>query len=301
MKHYLAFDIGGTQIKYGIVSEEGKVVTSFQADTEAHKGGQSVVEKVIRLGNELMQAYSIEGIGISTLGLVDADNGVVLGGCENIPHYAGIQLKQLVSGALDVPVEVENDVNCVGLAESWIGAGNNVNNFIALTIGTGVGGAIIINGELYRGRGFSAGEWGYMIVEGKAFEHVASITGLCQLAAHYKGENVQSGKEVFDLYDQGDEKIKLAVQLFFKHLAIGISNLIYIFNPEKVIIGGGVTARGEVFVQELNVEIEKYLLPDFQKQTDIVLASSSNHAGMIGGVHHFINKQALQEKTQRNV
>jgi predicted NBD/HSP70 family sugar kinase len=291
MKQYLAFDIGGTQIKYGAVNEAGEVVVNFTTDTEAKKGGKYVIDKVIALAADLMQTYKAEGIGISTLGLVDTEQGVILGGCENIPGYEGMEVKKTVSDALGIPVELENDVNCVGLAELWLGAGKNTKNFIALTVGTGIGGAIVMNGELYRGHGFSAGEWGYMMVEGKPFEHVASMTGLCQLASQYKQEKEWNGKEIFDLYDQRDEEIKPAVQTFFKHLAIGISNLIYIFNPEKVIIGGGITGRGEKFLQELNEEIAKYLLPDFQKQTNIVLAAASNSAGMIGAVYHFMQRQ----------
>lgn len=107
-----------------------------------------------------------------------------------------------------------------------------------LTLGTGIGGAIVINGELYRGHSFGAGEWGNMLIEGNTFEEVASISGLIHLVRRYKGEKEWDGKTIFELYDKGDSGVTQAVKIFFKHLTIGISNLAYIFNPKIIIIGG---------------------------------------------------------------
>jgi predicted NBD/HSP70 family sugar kinase len=128
-----------------------------------------------------------------------------------------------------------------------------------------------------------------MLVEGEPFEKNASVSGLIQFANHYKEKRQWNGKEIFDLYDRGDEQIQKAVRQFYRYLAIGISNLIYIFNPEKVIMGGGVTARGEKFLQEVQAEINNYLLPSFQRNTEVVLAKLSNHAGMIGAVYHLLD------------
>lgn len=287
MKHYLAFDIGGTQIKYGIVTENGDILSHFMMDTEAHLGGRAIIDKVIGAGKSIVADHSLSGIAISTAGQVNFQTGTIVAAGDTIPHYTGVEIKKLVSEALGLPVEVRNDVDCAALGEMWLG--NHVSNsFIALTVGTGIGGAIVIEGKMYSGHSFSAGEWGYMLVDGEPFEKNASVSGLIQFANLYKEKRQWTGKEIFDLYDQGDEEIHMAVRQFFRYLAMGISNLIYIFNPEKVIIGGGITARGEKFLQEVKEEVEKYLLPSFNKNTEIVLAKLSNQAGMIGAVYHFM-------------
>ncbi|MEH7011767.1 ROK family protein [Neobacillus niacini] len=287
MKHYLAFDIGGTQIKYGIVTEKGDILSHFIMDTEAHLGGLSIIDKVIAAGKSMAANHTLSGIAISTAGQVNFHTGTIVAAGETIPHYTGVEIKKLVSDALGLPVEVRNDVDCAALGEMWLG-NHGSSSFIALTVGTGIGGAIVIDGKMYAGHSFSAGEWGYMLVDGEPFEKNASMTGLIRFANHYKEKRQWTGKEIFDLYDKGDKEIQEAVGQFYRYLAIGISNLIYIFNPEKVIIGGGITARGEKFLQEVIEEVEKYLLPSFNKNTEIVLAKLSNQAGMIGAVYHFM-------------
>jgi predicted NBD/HSP70 family sugar kinase len=290
MKHYLAFDIGGTQIKYGIVTEKGDILSHYIMDTEAQLGGRAIIDKLIAASKSIVSNHSLSGIAISTAGQVNFHTGTIVAAGETIPHYTGVEIKKLFSEALGLPVEVRNDVDCAALGEMWLG-NHETSNFIALTVGTGIGGAIVIDGKMYAGHSFSAGEWGYMLVEGEPFEKNASVSGLIHFANQYKEKRQWTGKEIFDLYDQGDEEIQMAVRQFYRYLAIGISNLIYIFNPEKVIIGGGVTARGERFLRELQAEINNYLLPSFQKNTEIVLAKLSNHAGMIGAVYHFLHFQ----------
>lgn len=290
MKQYLAFDIGGTHIKYGIVNESGEVLSHYSMDTNANLGGLSIVNKVIASGNKLLNEQ-IAGIAISTAGQVNYHTGVIVGAGDTIPEYTGIEIKRLISKALGLPVEVRNDVDCVALCEKWIG-GHSAKDFITLTIGTGIGGAIIINNEMYSGHSFSAGEWGYMLVEGKQFEKVASITGLINIVKKCKEEREWTGEEIFQLYDSGDIPIKNAVEIFYRHLAIGIVNLIYIFNPEKVVIGGGITERGDKFLAEVKCEVKKYVEPSIYKNTEIVLAKHSNHSGMIGAVYNFIQQQS---------
>ncbi|TDL64710.1 ROK family protein [Rhodococcus qingshengii] len=288
MKHFLAFDIGGTQIKYGIVTEDGDILAHWIMDTEAHLGGRAIIDKVITTGKTIVTEYAVSGIAISTAGQVNFHTGTIVAAGETIPDYTGVEIKKLVRQALGLPVEVRNDVDCAALGEMWLG-NHGSKSFIALTVGTGIGGAIVIDGKMYSGHSFSAGEWGYMLVDGEPFEKNASVSGLIQFANHYKEKRQWTGKEIFDLYDRGDEAIQTAVRQFYRYLAIGISNLIYIFNPEKVILGGGITDRGERFLQEVQAEINNYLLPSFQINTEIVLAKQSNHAGMIGAVFHLMD------------
>jgi len=289
MKVYIAFDIGGTQIKYGIVSEIGRVLKHKTVATEIHLGGEQIIQKLIYVSKEIMNEHTIAGIGISTAGIVDINKGIVMGGADHIPGYSTIPIIDRLQEILKVPVSIDNDVNCAAFGEKWNGSGREKKNFIMLTIGTGVGGAIFIDGELYRGHSFSAGEWGNMLIEGKTFEEVASISGLIRLVRKYKGKGEWNGRTIFELYDKGDREVAQAVGIFFKHLAIGISNLAYIFNPETIIIGGGITDRGNEFLKEVKEEISKYLNQEIYNNCEIELAQNGNCAGMIGAIYHFLH------------
>ncbi|CDN33849.1 ROK family protein [Bacillus cereus ATCC 10876] len=289
MKEYIAFDIGGTQIKYGIVSEIGRVLKRKTVATEIHLGGEQIIQKLIYVSQKIMNEHTIAGIGISTTGIVDINKGIVTGGADHIPGYSTIPIIDRLQEILKVPVSIDNDVNCAAFGEKWNGSGREKDNFIMLTIGTGIGGAIFIDGELYRGHSFSAGEWGNMLIEGKTFEEVASISGLIRLVRKYKGKGEWNGKRIFELYDKGDREVAQAVGIFFKHLAIGISNLAYIFNPETIIIGGGITDRGNEFLKEVKEEISKYLNQEIYNNCEIELAQNGNCAGMIGAIYHFLH------------
>lgn len=289
MKEYIAFDIGGTQIKYGIISEAGRVLKRKTVATEIHLGGEQIIQKLILLSKKLMNEHTIAGIGISTAGIVDINKGIVTGGADHIPGYSTIPIIDRLQEILKVPVSIDNDVNCAAFGEKWNGSVREKENFIMLTIGIGVGGAIFIDGELYRGHSFSAGEWGNMLIEGKTFEEVASISGLIRLVRKYKGKGEWNGRTIFELYDKGDREVAQAVGIFFKHLAIGISNLAYIFNPETIIIGGGITDRGNEFLKEVKEEVSKYLNQEIYNNCEIELAQNGNCAGMIGAIYHLLH------------
>ncbi|MGA4465161.1 ROK family protein [Bacillus bombysepticus] len=289
MKEYIAFDIGGTQIKYGIISEAGRVLKRKTVATEIHLGGEQIIQKLILLSKKLMNEHTIAGIGISTAGIVDINKGIVTGGADHIPGYSTIPIIDRLQEILKVPVSIDNDVNCAAFGEKWNGSVREKENFIMLTIGTGVGGAIFIDGELYRGHSFSAGEWGNMLIEGKTFEEVASISGLIRLVRKYKGKGEWNGRTIFELYDKGDREVAQAVGIFFKHLAIGISNLAYIFNPETIIIGGGITDRGNEFLKEVKEEVSKYLNQEIYNNCETELAQNGNCAGMIGAIYHLLH------------
>lgn len=286
MKEYIAFDIGGTQIKYGIVSEIGRVLKRQTVATEIHLGGEQIIQKLIYVSKKIMNEHTITGIGISTAGIVDINKGIVTGGADHIPGYSTIPIIDRLQEILKVPVSIDNDVNCAAFGEKWNGSGREKENFIMLTLGTGIGGAIFIDGKLYRVHSFSAGEWGNMLIEEKTFEEVASISGLIRLVSKYKGKGKWNGKRIFELYDKGDREVAQAVGIFFKHLAIGISNLAYIFNPETIIIGGGITDRGNEFLKEVKEEVSKYLNQEIYNNCEIELAQNGNCAGMIGAIYH---------------
>ncbi|MGL4996561.1 MAG: ROK family protein, partial [Deefgea sp.] len=147
---------------------------------------------------------------------------------------------------------------------------------------------IVLNHQIYRGSRAAAGEWGYMRIAGVIWEDYASMRGLLAAANSKMHNQFANGREVFDAYDAQDPVVSIVVKDWFKLLATGIANLIYAFNPERVVIGGGVSARGSLFLRELNSAISAELLPDFRGMTDVVLANAGNHAGMIGAVRNWL-------------
>ena len=157
----LAFDIGGTFIKYAICDENFNLTDKNKVPTEAEKGGQALIEKIIDI---ILSYDDIDRVAISTAGQVDSENGIVVYSTDNIPYYTGMMVKKLIENKTKIPTFVENDVNAAALGEAKFGAAKGESDFICLTYGTGIGGAIFLNGKLYKGSSSSAAELGHMIV-----------------------------------------------------------------------------------------------------------------------------------------
>ncbi|GGP24483.1 ROK family protein [Silvimonas amylolytica] len=287
MSSILAFDIGGTQIKYGLVWPDGRVSHVQTVPTPAAQGGPFVLDHVCALAAPLVREATPIGIAFSTLGLVAPETGTILGAAEAIPDYPGCSPKIVLERAFGLRVTVENDVNCVALAEGWTGAGQGCAHFIALTVGTGIGGGIVINNSLYRGARAAAGEWGYMRIDGKVWERHASTAALIRAIEAATGEGDWRGERIMATYDAGDAVVCAVIAQWRHLLATGIANLIYAFNPQRVIVGGGISARGARFRQELSQSIDDVLEEDFRGTTEICLASAGNHAGMIGAARNW--------------
>lgn len=278
----LAFDVGGTLVKLGIVDSTGLVLEAGQIETRAGRGGDALLAQLLDVARALIQQHRPAGVAFSTLGTVDASSGTILGASDAIPGYLGRSPKCIFESALSLPVIVENDGNCVAVAEGWIGAAKGIPNYIALTLGTGIGGGIVIGGHLHRGAHAAAGEWGYMIVDGKRWEDVASLRGLARLAEEAVPGCGLDAQRVFAFRDQGDPTYAGVVRRWLRLLATGLANLIYAFDPQRVIVGGGITARGPVFLQELQAELKGLSRPDYLGLADICLAAAGNSAGLLG-------------------
>lgn len=295
MKQYMVFDIGGTDIKYGIINENYELTFHDKMPTQAHRGGRSIIERLIQKTLEFPNTFS--GVAISSAGIINPINGEVIYATDAIPNYIGVNIKEMVEKETGLPCEVLNDVKCFALCEHTLGSAQGANDFITLTVGTGIGGAIVTNGELVYGKDFSAGEWGRTIVNGQKFEAVGSMTGLIQLANEKIYPHEWDGIQIFELYDQQHPGAVAAVNEFYQQLATGITNLIYIFNPEKVVIGGGITARKEKFLNELKEAIQAIIEPRFFELTEIVLAKYKNTSGLIGAFIHFKNQQQRRKES----
>lgn len=252
-------------------------------------GGKYILDDIIAVAKPLIEQYKTLGVAVSSAGVVNSNTGLVLSATNSIIDFIGLNIVSYLENALKLPVSVMNDVKSMALCEAYIGAGKGVKSMLALTIGTGIGGAIVIEGKLLEGNGYSAGEFGLMQIESQTFEHIASTSALIRMAKAVFKDNVTNGIDVFNLYDQKNiEAIKIVNQ-FYENLSIGLVNLIYAFNPELVVIGGGIASR-ESFVEELNQRVFPRLNAHLQKYTQIKAAHYKNDAGMIGAFYHFLSK-----------
>ena len=291
----LAFDVGGTWVKYGIVDAQGTLLFSDQLATRSEPDGKALLVRLLAVAEPLMTRYVPAGIAFSTLGIIDAAEGRLVGAVEAIAGYFGQSPKASFEAAFQVPVVVENDGNCVALAEGWTGAAVGVRHYLALTLGTGIGGGIVIDGRLYRGANGAAGEWGYMMVDGKVWEDHASPRGLAAAAERVRPGCGYDAEAVFAARDRGDAEMTRLVADWFALLATGLANLLFAFNPSRVIVGGGITARGPAFLQELRAEIRHRLRPEFYRMCDIALASAGNQAGLLGAARLWLTQHAHHE------
>jgi len=289
----LAFDVGGTWVKYGIVDAGGRLLCSDQLATQSEPDGKALLTRLLAVAEPLVARHAPAGIAFSTLGIIDAAEGRLVGAVEAIAGYFGQSPKECFERAFGVPVVVENDGNCVALAEGWTGAAAGVRHYLALTLGTGIGGGIVIDGRLYRGANGAAGEWGYMLVEGKVWEDHASPRGLAAAAEKARPGCGLDAEGVFAARDRGDAEMAAVVTAWFGLLATGLANLLFAFNPSRVVIGGGITARGPAFLQELRAEMRLRLRPEFYRMCDIALASAGNQAGLLGAARLWLTQHGV--------
>lgn len=284
MKQYVCVDIGGTSIKYGILDEDGNILKKNCIDTEAYKGGKFVLEKTISIIERCRNECEIQGIGISTAGMVDCRNGEIFYSGELIPGYTGTNYKHTLESRFGISCEVENDVNCAGLAEWHSGAAQGSHVAVCLTVGTGIGGCIILNGEVFHGHSNSACEIGYMPMDGSDFQTLGATSIMTKKVARIKGEDekIWDGKRIFEEAKKDDAVCQQAIDEMCDVLGRGIANICYMINPEVVVLGGGIMVQQEILRPKIENAMRKYLKPIILAHTRLEFAQHGNDAGMLG-------------------
>lgn len=292
MKNYVSIDIGGTAIKYGIIDEYGIILTKDKIDTEAHKGGPEILNKVFRIVENYLEVYKPVGICISTAGMVDTEKGEIFYSAPLIPRYAGTKFKEELERRFSIPCEVENDVNCAGLAESVSGAAIGSKVALCLTIGTGIGGCILIDGNVFHGFSNSACEIGYMHMFDSDFQTLGASSILTKKVAEIKqsSEVIWDGYHIFEEAKKGDDICITAIDEMVEVLSMGIANICYVINPEVVVLGGGVMAQDAYLKPKIEKALKKYLVPSIAEKTRLEFAKHKNDAGMMGAFYNFKSK-----------
>ena len=324
-KRYFALDIGGTKTKYALLGEKGEILSTYEKDTEAQRGGSFILENVkgeIRrvleeLKGELTEGAQdrkkaevpveqkseakleslLAGICISTAGMVDEIKGEIIHAGPQIPEYKGCKWKEEIETAFSIPCEVENDVKCAGLGEYSFGSGKGTNSMLCLTIGTGIGGSFILNGEVYHGTSHSAMEIGYMQIPGGMFQRMASTSAVVKRVASRKGEaeELWNGKRIFEEVKKEDKICLEELDRLCDALSIGLSNLCYAFNPECIVLGGGIMEQKDILLPKIWGHLQEHLVPIVAENTHLLAASLGNRAGLLGAYVHFQNRQRAKD------
>ena len=310
MKKYLGIDLGGTNIALGIVDETGHILARDSVPTGADRPAEAIIAAMADAAESLMRAAGIpaseiESVGVGSPGGIDREHGIVLAAC-NLP-FAHTPLAELLHGHLGLPVYVDNDANCAAWAEAAAGAAAGTRHSVTITLGTGIGGGIVIDGKLYGGFNNLGGEFGHAVIEADGelcpcgrrgcLEAYASATALARDAKRAADRNPASllwnhregdrftAKSVFDAASDGDADAAAVLNRFVHYLALGLVGVIKIFQPEVIVIGGGVAAAGDALMVPLREAVmrEAYRphIPE-SRRTKLAIAKLGGDAGIIG-------------------
>lgn len=282
----LAFDIGGTFIKYALCNDNFELTEKNKIPTNANQGGQVVIQRII----DIIESYeNIDRVAISTAGQVDSEHGVVVYSTDNIPYYTGMMVKSLIENKTGIPTFVENDVNAAALGEAHFGAAKGESDFICLTLGTGVGGAIFLNNKLYKGSASAAGEIGHMVIHAGGrqctcggegcFECYASANALIKAVNKISDEPLDAF-QIFQKENMQRPEIRSEIDKWIDEIIIGLMNLIYIFNPPLIVIGGGIMNE-DYIIELIDRKIYSRLMKSF-KNVRIERSQKGNDSALLG-------------------
>lgn len=300
MKKVISFDIGGTFIKYGVVNADGEILVKDKFPSPDKNCSITIPEHLTRIIKNLSKHHEISGVSISTTGQIDSMKGEVIFSSDNLPDYSGCKIVKTIENSTGLKCILENDVNCAAIGEMWKGAAAGRNTLFCMTIGTGIGGAIIIDGKLYKGTGGFAGEIGHTIINehgekcncGKqgCYERYASTSSFIRNYIKSSGVKDQiDGIEIMRKVNENDSTAIRTYDEFLDHIVTGLVNVTHLLDPGLIVIGGGISEQGEPFFNELNKKFKEAVLESYASYTKIVKAELGNDAGLLGAAYIFYN------------
>ena len=304
MLHAIGIDLGGTSIKYALIDQQGNFLFSGKISSRANESAEAVIRQLVT-AVKTVQDYAlrkncpIKGVGIGTPGIADATNRMVLGGAENIKGWENLPLADIMEKETGLPTLLSNDANLMGLGETHYGAGMGCTHVVFLTVGTGIGGAIVIDGKLFNGYANRGTELGHVPLiangepcacgSGGCLEHYASTSALVRnFIQQYKkigisfNSNEVNGEKIIALYKGGDTIAKKCLEEHCSYLGHGIAGFINIFSPQRVVIGGGLSEAGDFYIDMVRQQALKHAMADCAVNTTIMAAKLGNKAGSMG-------------------
>jgi len=308
-KLVMAADLGGTNLRAATIDREGRIHARTKQQTPKAEKASEIVRAIVAAAREcerhsLDTGAQISAVSVVVPGTVQVENGVVMK-APNVSSLDGFRLAAALESELQWPAVLENDANAAAVGEMWMGAGRGRQTIICLTLGTGVGGGIILDGKLWRGVDGSAGELGHIGIEpfgGVAcmcgsrgcLEVFASATAIVRMTREaqprYPGSSLHTREDLTakDVYRRGIEGDELALEVFRRmgiYLGVGVASLINIFNPEMIVIGGGVAAGWDLFIPHVREQIAERAFPIPARRAEIVQAVCGDDAGLLGAAH----------------
>jgi glucokinase len=309
MKYYVGIDLGGTNIVAGVVDEEYNIIAKASTKTNCPRPEKEIADDMAKMAlqavkNANLTIDDIEWIGIGTPGIANSSTGIIE--YSNNLGFKNTPMVKYIKETIDKPVFIENDANAAAYGEYVAGAAKGSKNAVCITLGTGVGGGIIIDGKIYSGSNFAGAEIGHTVIAvdgvqcscGRkgCFEAYSSATGLIRMTKEAMAENPDSimnkmaeekgkvtARTSFDAMRAGDETAKKVVDKYIKYLAAGITNTINIFQPDVLCIGGGVCNEGDPLLLPVKALVkDEVYTRNSEKNAEIVIAKLGNDAGIIG-------------------
>ena len=298
MKQYLVLDIGGTFIKYALMGEDGSFLESGKVPSPMDCL-DSLLAAVAAVGEKFRGRY--EGAAVSMPGRIDTRTGVAHTGGA-FPFIQDTPVGQLFAERLGCPVTVANDANCMILGEAWVGAAKGCTDVLGVTIGTGLGGGVLTGGRLLEGARGLGGELGHMrthAVDGVpctcgaagCWERYASTSALVRRAVR-TDPALDSGRAIFAAAQRGDAAVQALLDGWIVEIAEGLAGLVHLFNPQLILIGGGVSSQQALLIEPLARQVKARVMPAFAQGLDIRPAALANDAGLVGAVRYFLDRNA---------
>lgn len=297
---YLSIDVGGTFTKFALMDEECSFYEKDKIPTRKEN-----LEEFVEMLSGLYQRYegTVDGIAICAPGMIDSETGFMYNG-GSIFCIKNINIVEILEKRCHVPVTIENDAKCAALAEVWKGALADCKNSMALIIGTAVGGAVIVNRKVLKGRNFMAGEFSYLFTDEKCWQDRAQllaenggVPALIRMVSAKKNipEAELDGEKIFSLANQGDEETIACLKMFCRHLAIQISNYQFIVDPERIAIGGGISVQ-PVFLEMIKEELKclNEVFPYSMPIPEVVTCKFFNDSNLIGAL--YVHLKSKEEK-----
>lgn len=309
-KKLIGIDLGGTTVKLAILSESGEIQKKWSILTDITEEGSKIIPSVIHSINEHIDRYNMSkddfiGIGMGSPGTVDREKGTVIG-AYNLNWKSSQSVKSQIESETGIAFAIDNDANVAALGERWKGAGENEDDMVFLTLGTGVGGGIVAEGNLLHGTVGAAGEVGHITVEPDGYlctcgkkgclETVASATGVVRLARDYADQfagdsklkiaiddgQLVTAKDVFNYAKKNDDLAVIVIDKVAFYLGLACGNIANILNPSTIVIGGGVSNAGQFLIDKIQDYFDTFTFPSVRNSCKIRLALLGNDAGVIG-------------------
>jgi glucokinase len=305
-RYIVGIDLGGTKISGAIANQKGEILHCMRVKTLAYEGVNAILDRIKMIIQALIDHVGISygdiiGIGIGSPGPLDSKKGIVINS-PNLPGFNNVPVVSIIENEFNVNTYLDNDANAAALGELLFGAGRGCNNFIYITVSTGIGCGIVVNGEIYYGKSGNAGEIGDTVIATllkdseiahRTLEELASGTAIAKIAR----EKIASGRESIlknyqditskEVFKAAGKRDKLALEVLdfcFSYLGIGIANAITLFDPEKVIIGGGVSKGGPIFFDKVKEKVSRLCFKVRSNEVEIVPAGLNSHSGVIGAI-----------------